>query len=374
VTTRGAFARFFADERDAYVLGLLRLAISVLLLIHCARLALELSRAGYFGDFFHIPMIPESWLPTSSGYAWLLGLQALAAVFAFLGLWPREALFVASSLGLYFLSCDRLQYHNNRYALLLLGFLLAFAPCDRSLLIARGRARALVPSARVAPSFARRLFQVQVSLVYLGSAGGKLLDADWRGGQVLLMRFSNTAQAAALRGIALPAWLNLTLSSLLLASLAAKVAISSELFIALGSWLPRTRRVALWVGLLFHFGIEISARVELFSWLMGASYLAFVRPEVRERTVEIDPERPWGKSLARLLPWLDWLARFELKALAERQTRGPSVSVTGRDGRRVQGMAALVELASAIPVLFPLWLPLSLVVKSRRLTLRDSAS
>jgi hypothetical protein len=369
VKTRGALARFFAEERDGYVLGLLRLAISVLLLINCARLALELNRGGYFGDFFHIPMIPESWLPTSSGYTRLLGLQALAAVFAFLGLWPREALFVASSLGLYFLSCDRLQYHNNRYALLLLGFVLAFAPCDRSFLIARGRARALVPSARLAPSFARRLFQVQVSLVYLGSAGGKLLDADWRGGQVLLMRFSNTAQTAALHGFALPAWLNLALSSLLVASLAAKVAISSELFIALGSWLPRTRRVALWVGLLFHLGIEISARVELFSWLMSASYLAFVRPEVRERTVEIDPGRTWGKTLARLLPWLDWLARFELTALAEQQTRGPSVSVTGRDGRRVQGMAALVELAAAIPLLFPLWLPLSLIVKSRRLML-----
>src|SRR3954451_6134108 len=120
--------RFFDEQRDAWVLGLLRLAISALLFFNGLRLILELSGAGYFRDYFHMPLIPEAWLPSRSGYQLLLGAQALAALFAFVGVWPREALLTAASLGLYFLACDRLQYHNNRYVLLLLGLLLAFTP------------------------------------------------------------------------------------------------------------------------------------------------------------------------------------------------------------------------------------------------------
>ena len=360
-----AWTRFFNDERDAYVLGLLRLALSALLLVHAGRLILEFSRGGYFGDYFHVPMIPDAWLPSSSGYALLLGLEALAAVFAFFGLWPREALLVTSGLGLFQLTCDRLQYHNNRYALLLLGLLLAFTPCDRSFLIAR-RPPSLLPAARRAPTFARRLFQIQVSLVYLGSAGGKLLDADWRGGQVLLMRFARTAEYFAQYGISLPHWLNVLLSSALFASLAAKGAISTELFIALGSWLPRTRRLALWVGLSFHFWIEVSARVELFSWVMGASYLAFVTPEVRERRFEFNGQSPKGKALVSLLRPLDWLARFEFAELRTSEARGASYCVTSRTGERTHGIEAAALLAQAIPLLFPLWLPLAVLAKMRK--------
>jgi hypothetical protein len=349
---------FFGEERDAYVLGLLRLALSALLFLNGGRLILELCRGGYFGDFFHIPMVPEAWLPSATGYAVLLGVQALAAVFAFLGLWPREALFVASSLGLFVLTLDRLQYHNNRYALLLLGFLLAFTPCDRSFLIARKR-HTMPEAERAAPTFTRRLFQSQVSLVYLGSACGKLLDPDWRGGQVLLLRFASTAPFWAARGVTLPNWLDTTLSSMLFASLAAKLAIGTELFIALGMWFPRTRRLALWVGVLFHFSIEVSARVELFSWLMVASYLSFVVPELRQRRFEFDAESALGRALARALLYLDWCARFQI---AQRSSdERASVFVTNREGRTEHGLRGAALLAEAIPVLFPFWVPLALL-------------
>jgi Vitamin K-dependent gamma-carboxylase len=353
---------FFREERDAYVLGLLRLAISALLFLSCGRLILELSRGGYFGDFFHIPMLPESCLPSATGYGLILGSQAVAAVLAFLGLWPREALLTASSLGLFVLMLDRLQYHNNRYALLLLGFLLAFTPCDRSFSIAQRKPHSLPEAERVAPSFARYLFQIQVSLVYLGSACGKLLDSDWRAGQVLLVRFATTGAFWAARGRTLPHALDVLLSSAWFASLAAKAAISTELFIALGIWFPRTRRLALWVGVWFHFWIEVSARVELFSWLMVASYLAFVVPEVRQRRFEFDPRSALGSALARALSWLDWCARFQI---AERPG-GASFAVIDRDGHTGHGLAGAAKLSEALPALFPLWLPLALLAKARQ--------
>ena len=366
----GRLAHFFGEERDAYVLGLLRIALSALLFLNGARLVVELQRGGYFGDFFHLPIWPESVVPTREVYALLLGVQAVGAVLGFLGFWPRGALLAASSIGLFLLGCDRLQYHNNRYALLLLGFLLAFTPCDRSLLIAKRRPHTLPLAERIAPTFARRLFQIQVSLVYLGSACGKLLDPDWRGGQVLRLRFESVAPFWASRGVHLPPWVEHILSSALLGTLAAKVAISTELFLALGLWFPRTRRAALWVGVLFHFWIEVSARVELFSWVMGASYLAFVVPELRQRRFEYDPRNERARAFAAVLRLLDWCARFEIAELAPESGRAHAFRVIGRDGQAKYGLRGVALVTEATPLLFPLWAPLALVSNLKRDAIR----
>lgn len=368
---RSSFERFFGEQRDALALGVLRLSISALLFLNGQRLVLEFFRTGYFGDYFHMPLIPEAWLPSATGYALLLGLQALAALCAFFGVWPREALLTGASLGLYFLLCDRLQYHNNRYALLLLAFLLAFTPCDRSFLLVRGREHTLPRERRIAPTFARRLFQLQVSLIYLGSTVGKLLDADWRSGQVLFARYARAAELFANQGHPLPDWALVVFTSVWFASLAAKAAICSELFIALGIWLPRVRRLALWLGVVFHVSIELSADVELFSWLMLASYFAFVTPEVRERRFEFVRGNGRAEWLARVVSSCDWCARFERSAFSAEGPAAATFYVTNREGRRASGVLGMAQLAEAIPLLFPLWLPLALYAK---LAGKDSAS
>jgi hypothetical protein len=358
-----AWRRFFGEERDAWVLGLLRLSISALLFFNGLRLILELSRDGYFADYFHIPLVPESWLPDRAGYPLLLGVQALASVCAFIGWWPREALLTASSLGLYLLACDRLQYHNNRYALLLVGFLLAFTPCDRALSLARGREHTLPRAQRIAPTFARYLLQIQVSLIYLGSTFGKLLDADWRSGLVLFLRFADAPGISAAQGLPLPAWVIGILTSSWFATIAAKAAIASELFIALGIWLPQTRRLSLWLGVIFHVSIEFTSNVELFSWLMVASYLSFVVPEVRERRFEFARGNARAERFARIVKLLDWCARFDRIAISSTAGAGATFYVTNRQGRRASGALGLAQLAEAIPLFFPLWLPLVLYAK-----------
>lgn len=350
---------FFRDERDAYLLGLLRVALCSLLLINGARFWIELLRHGYFAEVFHMPLVPESWVPSRAGYEALLGVHLLASGAALLGPFPRPALLVASSTGLFVLLCDRLQYHNNRYVLLLLALLLAFTPCERSFVALR-RPPTLEPSERLAPTLARRLFQLQVSLVYLSSACGKLFDPDWRGGQVLLLRIAKTEGVFAAHGITLPSWALTLLASTLLASALAKAGIATELFIAGGAWSERTRRTALWLGIWFHFSIELSARVELFGWLMATSYIAFVTPELRQRRLEVGPSHA---KLARLVRKLDWLKRFQVVELPSLE--GGFV-VTRRDGRKWRGRAAVAGLAEALPLLFPLWLPLALVARFER--------
>ncbi len=100
---------------------------------------------------------------------------------------------------------------------------------------------------------------------------------------------------------------------------------------------------------------------------MGAAYLAFVVPELRERRFEYDPESKRGRTLARLLGWLDWCARFEIVPRAPSDTTAGAYRVIGRDGVAKRGLRGAAVLAEATPVLFPLWLPLALLAKLEKM-------
>ena len=342
------------EERDSYLLGLMRVAFATLLLLLTLKLAQPLWRGQYFGDVFHMPILPESLVPSRGLYGALLGLQGLCCVLSLVGIVARPALALAALAGLYGLWCDRLGYHNNRYELLLLALALSFTPCDRSWRLV-GPAR---PGA--APRWAVKIVGAQLSVVYLASSLGKLVDADWRSGGVLLARF---ASARPIAEHFLPASVAAVLSAPWLARIASPAAIASELFLALGLWFPRTRVVALWLGVMFHIGIELAARVELFSYTMLAGYLAFVTPELRERALSWSTTSAGGRFWSSACRRLDLLARFQHAVPSEQREL---LQVTDRDGTLHRGLAAWRELARAFPPLFPLWLPL------RLLTWRDT--
>lgn len=343
--------RLFREERDVYLLGLLRVAFGVLLLAYTLRRAQELLSGGYFGDVFHLPLLPESLVPSRRGFGALLCFQALCSVLAVVGVFSRAALLAAALSGLYAIFCDRLQYHNNRYELLLVALLVSLTPCARSFRLL-GRAE---PG--VGPRWSVRLVGAQLSMAYLASSLGKLFDPDWRGGAVLQLRFS---QGRHVTEQLLPQAVVSLISQPSFAQAASLAAIGSELFLALGLWCGRTRAAALWLGVVFHVGIEISAHVELFSYTMLCGYLAFVTPELRERTLSFNLTRD-GRRLAALFRHLDLLARFRHESHPEPEL----LRVVDRAGKLHRGLAALRELCRATPLLFPLWAPLALVTRRR---------
>lgn len=345
-------SRLFREERETYLLGLLRVGFGVLLLAYTFRRARELALLGYFGDLFHVPVWPEYFVPSRSGYTALLGLQAACCLLAIVGVAARGALLTGGATALFLFFCDRLQYHNNRYQLLLVTCLVALTPCDRSFRwFRRGPAGS-------GPRWAARLVGAQLSLVYLASSLGKLFDPDWRGGSVLQMRFS---QGPLIEAHQLPSRLEQLILAPWFAALASAAAITSELFLALGLWFPRTRAAALWLGVMFHIGIELSARVELFSYTTLCGYLVFVTPELRERVVSVGAAARHGPRLAQLLRWLDVLARFRHESHAGAEL----LWVRDRKGQAHRGLAALRELSRATPLLFPLWAPLALLGRFR---------
>lgn len=339
-------AGWLSEERDAHVLGLVRIAFATLLLMLTLKLAGKLLHGPYFGDVFHMPLLPERFVPTRQVYGALLACQGLGCVLSLVGIFARPALMTAALCGLYGLFCDRLQYHNNRYELLLLTLLVSLSPCDRSFLLF-GSARA-----GTAPRWAARLVGAQITLVYLASSLGKLADADWRSGAVLLGRFALGHDRAERY---LPSSFAALLAEPWFAHLAAVAAIGSELCLALGLWFPATRALCLWLGVMFHGGIELAARVELFSYTMLSGYLVFVTPELRERSVSWNARSRRGQALGWLCSRLDLLARFR-----HEQVDGQATLVVTRDrsGIAHRGLSAWRELSRATPLLFPLWLPL----------------
>ncbi len=349
--------RWLQATGDTYLLGLVRMCLGALLFWHALVAARELENEGYFGDHFHLALLPEALVPSRAVYTMLLAARLLCAVLISVGSFPRTALVVSAGVGLYTLLCDRIGYHHNRYALVCYAFLLAFAPC--------GHALALVgppstPASRLGLLWAARLAQLQVSIVYLASGGSKLLDPDWRNGLVIADRFARYGYQAIERGVppSLVSLLSLPAST----SALAKVAIATELFLVLGLWRKRTRIFALWWGVLFHLAIEVTSQVETFTWLTLAMYGLFATPDVGARRLFFDPSRAKGLVLARLVEMTDWLARFEVRPWEpDALKKGHVIVVIRRDGSRATGIRALAMVARCVPILFPLWAPIALV-------------
>ena len=355
-----SLTRFKDEVADGYVLGPVRVAIGALLGWQALSAASELAKLGYFGDVFHIALVPEVLVPSPSMYAVVLALRVCLAIMVMFCVWARPALALSAVLGMWLLLCDRLQFHHNRYSLLCYALLLSLTPCDRS-----WRAtESAVQEPRTGPFWGVRLAQLQVSIVYLASGGSTLLDPDWRSGIVLADRMARHAHLAVAAGV--PRGVVDALAQPDAASALAKLAIMTELVICVALWIRPTRVIAMWWGIWFHIAIQLTTKVETFTLITLAMYGVFATPDHHARTLRFDPSRGWGKAAGIFVPLFDWLGRFEVKPWEPDSQPGHSVVVVRRDGGRVTGVRAFAMLARCIPVLFPFWAPLALLASFTR--------
>ena len=355
-----ALARFRDEIADGTPLGPVRAAVGALLGFHALAAAEELAKVGYFGDTFHVPMLPDVLVPSHRVYAIVLAARVCLAVMAVLGVGARPALAGSAVLGMWLLLCDRNQFHHNRYSLFCYAALLALTPCDRS-----WRASSpIVLVSRRGPMWAVRLVQLQVSIVYLASGSSKLVDPDWQAGLVLGDRVARYAHVAVALGV--PRAVIDVLARPDITSAVAKLAIMTELFLCMALWLRPTRIIAIWWGLWFHIVIQVTSKVETFSILAIVMYGVFVTPDHRVRKLRFDPSRFWGRMTAIFVPLLDWFGRFQVEPWEPDHHRGHSVVVVRRDGEPVTGVRAFAMLARCLPALFPIWAPVALLASFTR--------
>jgi len=205
----------------------------------------------------------------------------ISALCLAVGLWTRPAALIV------FVALDTLHTRNqlinsgaDGVMMVMSGYLVmapAGAACslDRLLRVRRGEEDDEAPL--IVP-WAQRLMQIQVAILYLISFVNKWPGDKWRDGTAIYwaLRIPDMARFPVPLLDARHLWL---------VNIATYATLAVELALATLVWVPRLRLYVLAAGVLLHLGIEYSMNIPLFSFLMIASYLVFLRQADLERFV-----------------------------------------------------------------------------------------
>lgn len=323
--------------------ALLRMLVAPIVLLHLRPLLEDAWRGRIYRDHFYEPY--ASWYPElpRTLYVGLLWMAAFAAIAMLVGFRARAATVTVWAVVTYDLFLSTTNFHNNRAYLVLVLAALAVTPHDRELSLDAwlARRRGAAPAA-TSPAWPLWLLRFEAATVYGASGLSKLVDADWFGGTVTWHRLVLTR--AKLEASVLPPWSIDILTNRSFNTVAAKLVIATELFIAAGLWSRRTRYAAVWVAVCFHVAIQLSANVEVFSYLAIAALVIWAVPSTRDRTLVVDPAR--HRAFARAVRALDWLARFRVEPGAS----GAPLTLVDRGGHTLTGRRAAAVTLSRLPV------------------------
>jgi hypothetical protein len=345
-TALGALDELLGRRVSMRALALLRIMAGAIALVHLWPFVADASAGRIYRDAFYEPY--ASWYPELPRplYAGLLALGVAAAVAMSLGLGTRVATAVTLAVVSYNLFLSTTNLHANRAYLVIVLAALAVVPCGRELSVdAWLRARRGLPALDPrSPAWPLWLLRFEAAVIYGASGLSKLVDGDWFGGTVTWQRVVQVRDR--LDASPLPGWVVSLLVNRSFHTVAAKVIVLTELFIAAGLWWRGTRYVAVWLAVAFHVAIELSASVEVFSYLGIAVLVIWAVPSTRDREVVFDPTSSSQRRLTRATGALDWLARFRLVEGA----RGSPLTLTDRDGTVSTGRAATVRVMSRLPL------------------------
>ena len=327
-------------------LALLRVLVGPVVLLHLRPFVADAADGRIYRDTFHesyAAWYPE---PPRGLYVALLWLGVAAAVAMTVGLATRVATATAFGVVTYNLFLSTTHVHNNRAYLAVVLAALAVAPCGRELSVDAWlrRRRGLPPLATSAPAWPLLLLRFEASVVYGASGLSKLLDPDWFGGTVTWHRVVRVRDE--LVASPLPSWAIDVLTDRAVHTYAAKVIVLTEVFLAIALWWRPTRDLAVWVAVVFHVAIQLTARVEVFSYLAVAALVIWAVPQTRDRVLVVDPTRAAHRGLVAVVRRLDWLARFRV----EPAPVGTALTVVDRDGRALTGARAAALALSRLPV------------------------
>ena len=327
-------------------LALLRVLVGPVALLHLRPFVADALHGTIYRDAFYEPY--ASWYPELPRplYGALLAVGVVAAVAMSLGFCTRVATGATFGVVAYNMFLSTTHVHSNRAYLVIVLAALTVAPCGRELSVdawlrARRGRPALDP---LAPAWPLWLLRFEAAVVYGASGMSKLVDPDWFGGTVTWHRVVQVRDR--LDASPLPGWAVSLLADRSFHTVAAKVIVLTELFIAVGLWLRATRYAAVWVAVCFHVAIQVSASVEVFSYLAIAALVVWAVPSTRDRLVVIDPENRQRRALVPVIGALDWLARFRIVE----GTRGSPVTLIDRDGTVSSGAPAVACVLSRLPL------------------------
>lgn len=294
---------------DVRSLAVLRILLGPIVLLHLEDTFRLAADGVIYSDRFYLPY--AGWYPEAgrSLYLAMLWTAGVAAIAMSIGLLTRLATSYTAFFVGYNIFLSKTHFAHNRAFLLILLITVAIIPVGRYYSLDAWFARRFRPDRQHpadTPLWPLWLVRFEVVAVYCSSATSKVVDQDWWSGLVLQRRAIDNRQLGIDSGV--PAWLMDLLADDRFQSLFSKGAVLTEYVIALGFLHRRTRLFAIWVAIPFHVAIQVSARVQVFSWAAIAALVIWVTPSsVRRRLVV-----PHGHRLGRIVPRLDWFGRFDV--------------------------------------------------------------
>lgn len=351
----------FDQPGSIRAMAVLRIVLGPVVIAHLRPFLVDTASGVTYRDHFFEPWF--SFLPEMPGGVQiiLVWVGAVAAISMGLGWHTRLASVTtfACVAGNMFLS--QTYFRHNRSFLILLLAAVALSESGKILSLDARRLRRHDPDLKQAKTghdhatlWPLWTLRALVTSVYLASGISKLTDPDWVGGLVLwdrAVRYQHAVEdrlpgpvADVVVDIVTARWVH---------TITSPVAVAMELFIGIGLWSGRTRIAAVWVAVVFHLAIEVSASVEVFSIAAIAALVIWVTPRTRDRTVVVAD----GRWIRRL----DVLARFDVVDEAD-----AALSVTDRDGRQLHSADARAFLYTRLPATFFFAAPWAAMRRIRR--------
>jgi hypothetical protein len=272
---------FFHAPCDTRVLAAMRIGFASLVLVHSIALLPDVDM--FWSVTGMVPLaelyavaggfVPTlfSVLPETDGVVWLgyllLGLHASLLL---VGYRSRFQIIAVLVWLVSFQSRNPLLVNGQDAILRLFCVFLAFAPLGASFSL-DDRLRRKAP--QQAPYYPLRFVQIQTAMVLFAAGIWKLRGDDWTSGNALYY-------VTRLEGF----WGNFPLPEALLRSPeflrgATFATVAIELSVPVLIWIPRTRRLALLVALLFHASLGYAMNLFLFEPIMLLGWCSFLKRE-----------------------------------------------------------------------------------------------
>jgi hypothetical protein len=280
--------RFWSAPTFGFSAALFRIVFGALSL--WTALGVALNGRRYFSEQGLIPWHVVSGFPWANWSLFALAPQSgalLAALCAalviascglLLGVAPRLCSAVVFAVHVSLHHRNPYVFNSGDRLFLMLAGLGMFLPLGRvGSLTSRFRRAQSAPAARPPASvWSQRLIQLQICHLYWFSCLAKLKHEGWQRG--LAMREVLASPPFAEWPMQVDGWLSalLTWSTLLF-----------ELGFPIAVWIPKLRRWALALGVVFHLGIEISMKIPMFSAIMIVSYALFLKDDEARRVLQV---------------------------------------------------------------------------------------
>ncbi len=285
-STKRIFDRFFFESCDPRIASLFRISYAVLIIVYVLTLIPDAAR--WFSDAGVLSISSardvtgtshESlffYLTTPTSIRICLGVFLLQGVLLLFGCWSR-----LQSACIFFWLVS-FQHRNlmitdgEDVVFRWFAFLMIFLPLDHRWSLAR-QLSGQRSNETSADTWALRLVQIQVAVIYFSSAWCKLLGETWRDGSALfhISRLDDYfGRLPLLERLFNEPWVfrSLTWGT-----------IAIEALVPILIWVPRLRVPCLIAAATLHLGIELTMNLFLFQWIMLAGLLAFMSPADLQR-------------------------------------------------------------------------------------------